>query len=156
LDHCDVHDLGFTGVPWTFDNKQWGDRIVRVRLDRAVASLSWSDWFKDAHVRHLVTSRFDHLPILLELEHNRGPGRQNRIAHYEIMWEREESLPDEIRRAWEAGAPVQTLGDVAGKLSGVMSSLRSWSKVNFGAVTSELEKIRAKMEELSRQDPELG
>jgi hypothetical protein len=28
--------------------------------------------------------------------------------------------------------------------------------VNFGAVTSELEKIRAKMEELSRQDPSLA
>jgi hypothetical protein len=37
-----------------------------------------------------------------------------------------------------------------------MSSLRSWSKVNFGAVTSELEKIMAKMEELSRQDPSLA
>jgi hypothetical protein len=24
LDHCDVHNLGFMGVPWTFDNKQWG------------------------------------------------------------------------------------------------------------------------------------
>jgi hypothetical protein len=96
---------------------------VRVRLNRAVTSPSWSDWFKDAHVRHLVTSRSDHVPILLELEHDRGSGRQNRIARYEIMWERAESLPNEIRRAWEAGAPVHTLGDVAGKLSGVMSSL---------------------------------
>jgi hypothetical protein len=72
---------------------------VRVRLDRAVASPSWSDWFKDAHVRHLVTSRSDHIPILLELEHDRDPSRQNRVARYEIMWEREEPLPDEIRRA---------------------------------------------------------
>jgi hypothetical protein len=40
LAHCDVHDLGFIGVPWTFDNKQRGDRNVRVRLDRAVASTS--------------------------------------------------------------------------------------------------------------------
>jgi endonuclease/exonuclease/phosphatase family metal-dependent hydrolase len=29
LSFCDVHDLGFTGVPWTFDNKQKGDRNVQ-------------------------------------------------------------------------------------------------------------------------------
>jgi hypothetical protein len=39
LSHCDVHDLGFTGVPWTFDNKQAGGRNVKVRLDRARGSL---------------------------------------------------------------------------------------------------------------------
>jgi hypothetical protein len=40
LAHCDVFDLGFSGVPWTFDNKQHGERNVKVRLDRAVASSS--------------------------------------------------------------------------------------------------------------------
>ena len=30
LSHCDVHDLGFVGTPWTFDNKQRGDRNVKV------------------------------------------------------------------------------------------------------------------------------
>jgi hypothetical protein len=24
LSYCDVHDIGFTGTPWTFDNKQRG------------------------------------------------------------------------------------------------------------------------------------
>jgi hypothetical protein len=38
LSHCDLHDLGFIGTPWTFDNKQRGDCNVKVRLDRAVAS----------------------------------------------------------------------------------------------------------------------
>jgi hypothetical protein len=26
LEHCEVHDLGFIGVPWAFDNKQCGER----------------------------------------------------------------------------------------------------------------------------------
>jgi hypothetical protein len=42
LSHCDLHDLGFTGLPWTLDNKQAGDRNVKVRLDRVVATTSWS------------------------------------------------------------------------------------------------------------------
>jgi hypothetical protein len=38
LSHCEVHDIGFCGMPWMYDNKQVGDRNVRVRLDRAVPS----------------------------------------------------------------------------------------------------------------------
>ena len=51
---CDLHDLGFLGLPWTYSNKQEGERNVRVRLDRAVASPSWTDLFSDAQVVHLV------------------------------------------------------------------------------------------------------
>jgi hypothetical protein len=35
-----VYDLGFSGMPLTFDNKQKGDRNVKVRFDRAMASNS--------------------------------------------------------------------------------------------------------------------
>jgi hypothetical protein len=153
LDHCDVHDLGFMGVSWMFDNKQRGEKNVKVRLDRAVASPSWSDWFKDASIRHLVTSCSDHLPILLQLERDSGSGRQGCIARYEIMWEREESLLGEIQQTWGAGAQAQTLGDVVGKLNNIVSSLRAWSKVQFGAVTRELEKIQENMEDLNKQNP---
>jgi exonuclease III len=62
-----VYDLGFSGMPLTFDNKQKGDRNVKVRFDRAMASNSWKDWFNDAHVSHLASTRSYHLPILLEL-----------------------------------------------------------------------------------------
>jgi hypothetical protein len=33
LSFCDLYDLGFSGNPWTFDNKQWGNKNVKVRLD---------------------------------------------------------------------------------------------------------------------------
>jgi hypothetical protein len=48
LSHCDLHDVGFIGLPWTFDNKQKGDRNVKVRLDRAVASPAWSAIFSES------------------------------------------------------------------------------------------------------------
>ena len=68
LSQCDLHDLGFSGLPWTYNNKQEGERNVRVSLDRAVASLSWTDLFSDAQVVHLVSSRSDHCPLLLKAE----------------------------------------------------------------------------------------
>lgn len=40
LAFCDLHDIGFCELTWTYDNRQQGDRNVRVRLDCAVASAS--------------------------------------------------------------------------------------------------------------------
>lgn len=68
LSHCDLHDLGFIRVPWTYNNKLQGGNNVRVRLDRAVALPSWTDRYADARVAHLTTSRSDYCPLLLLME----------------------------------------------------------------------------------------
>ena len=45
LDLCGLTDLGFSGIPWTYDNKKSGARNVKVRLDRAVATQDWANRF---------------------------------------------------------------------------------------------------------------
>jgi hypothetical protein len=82
------------------------------------------------------------------MEQEKSDKSTKRIMRYEIMWEREESLPEEIRAAWADGTPVQTLDDIATNLRKVMISLRKWSSVKFGVVTKELKSIRKRMEEL--------
>jgi hypothetical protein len=151
LSHCDLHDIGFTGLPWTYDNKQAEDQNVQVRLDRVVAAPSWSNWFPHVRLHHLISVSSDHCLILLDLEQEVEP-RHNSLR-YEIMWEREESLAQEIKASWERGGPVHQLGNVAGKLCEVMKTLQRWSFDKFGAVTKELEELKKKMEELSLQDP---
>lgn len=37
LNDCDLVDLGFVGLPFTYDNGKEGMANVKVRLDRAVA-----------------------------------------------------------------------------------------------------------------------
>jgi hypothetical protein len=68
LSDSNLRDIGFRGLPWTFHNKQKGDRNVKVRLDRAVASPCWSQCFPGARAQHVITSRSDHCPLFLELE----------------------------------------------------------------------------------------
>lgn len=126
-----------------YDNKQKGQRNVKVRLDRAVASNTWSDRFAAARVRHLMTSRSDHLPaVLLTLERDERERPPRKPWHYEIMWEREESLPEEIKVAWEQGLDMSMLADVSERLARVMESLRSWSKEMFGAVNNEIKELK--------------
>jgi hypothetical protein len=68
LSHYDVHDLSFIGVPWTY-NKLMGDINVNVRSGGGLTKLV--QLILDARVRHLVTSHSNHLPIFLELEHDK-------------------------------------------------------------------------------------
>jgi hypothetical protein len=145
---CDVFNIGFAGALWTFDNRQLGDKNVKVRLDRALASASWSNWFPEARLCHLVSSRSDNVPILLEMTIDESEKRPTRFARYEIMWERDQALPDEIRSARHACTAVHDLGDISGNLKKVMSNLSNWSREKFGGVTHELEKLRKRMEEL--------
>jgi exonuclease III len=74
----------FSSLPWTYDNRQQGNRNVRVRLDQVVASTEWSQIFPSARVQHIVSARSDHCPILVELntEENR---KVKHIFRYKIM-----------------------------------------------------------------------
>jgi hypothetical protein len=92
LSHCDLHDLGYSGLPWTYDNKQAGDCNVRVRLDRAVATPSWAEWFPKVHTQHLISASSDHCPVSLDLEHDHDAHTKQKTMIYEVMWEREESM----------------------------------------------------------------
>lgn len=65
LAECDLRDLGFSGTPWTYDNKKRGRSNVKVRLDRGVANSQWMGCFFDASVQHLASSCSDHCPILI-------------------------------------------------------------------------------------------
>ena len=65
---CELEDLGFCGVPYTYNNGQDGSRNVPVCLDRACADEAWHDIFPSAKVLHLATSCSDHSPLFVKLE----------------------------------------------------------------------------------------
>jgi hypothetical protein len=92
LQHCNLYDIVFVGVSWTYDNKQQGERNVKVRLDRAAASSAWSTCFPEMRLRHIVSSRSDHVSLLLAEEKAHNARQPRPIRRYEVAWEREPSL----------------------------------------------------------------
>ena len=65
VDVCEMADLGLEGKRWTFEKRVAGGSFCRVRLDRALATASWSSRFPLAMVRHLTGVTSNHCPILL-------------------------------------------------------------------------------------------
>jgi hypothetical protein len=131
---CDLTDLGFLGIPYTYDNKRQGRANVRVRLDRVVAYPAWRDMFADSEVQHLVSPVYDHCPILVQIEREvRVPQRQPR-RQYEIMWERESALSEVVANAWREAGDKIDLADIMRGLDGVMTTC-SRGAGNFLAIS---------------------
>jgi hypothetical protein len=148
LSDCNMQDLGYRGLPWTYNNKKKGDQNVKVRLDRAVACPKWSSMFPQAEVTHIVSSRSDHCLVLLDLENKRKGRKTTKTQRYEMVWEREESLPDEINTAWEGHVSAGNLQEIHQTLKSTMVCLKDWSTNFFGAVSKEIADLKTKLERL--------
>lgn len=161
LDFCILQNMGFAGSHGCTITRNRGNTILKVRLDRGVATTNWMDRFPYATVTHLASPSSDHCPLLVSVVQESPPARRERQCYYEIMWEREASLDDCVVEAWER---EQTRGDYLGTgtihaaLKGVMRSLKQWSKEKFGSVRKKLEEMRVRLATLQATDevgPEL-
>ena len=63
---CGFPDLGFIGLPYTWDNRQQGDQNIKVRLDRAFANEAFSGLFKYIKVWHVQTTESDHCCLIMK------------------------------------------------------------------------------------------
>jgi hypothetical protein len=149
---CELKDLGFSGLPFTYDNGRSGRANVKVRLDRAFADDRWRDIFSDATVVHLVSPCSDHCPVLVKLAREISPRPAKKCKRYEIMWERDHALPEIIADAWQEQGPKVDLGDVNVALKKVMEVLHAWGGRKFGNVTRELLRLRSKLAKLYEEN----
>ncbi|XP_073367999.1 uncharacterized protein [Aegilops tauschii subsp. strangulata] len=154
VDVCELADLGYKGLDWTFEKRVAGGEYCRVRLDRALATASWSAMFPFATVEHLTAAKSDHSPILLlnELEANNLRVALKKPFCYECMWETDSTFGATVQQVWNQKQPATTVAELASKLSSVGSSLKRWGRVTFGSVRQELRKLRHQLAEL-RADP---
>ena len=128
LEVCELVDLGFTGLPVTYDNRRGRSSNVKVRLDRAVATNDWPNLFAFVVVEQIPSPCSDHLAVFLKGEPDPGPVR-GRCRRYEVFWERDSALPKVVEDAWGAVGVIQNLSQLREALSKTMTVLGSWSNL---------------------------
>lgn len=122
---------------------------MKVRLDRAVAYPRWTTMFPDCKVSHIISSRSDHCPILIQLLGQPKQGKFIKHLKYEAYWEREAgALKDQIELCWNNCSRVKDLGDVAIKLDNLMKSLHGWSREHIGYLPKKLDSTRKRLDVL--------
>lgn len=79
LEVCQLVDISFSSVPFTYDNKRCGTADVRVRLDRVVASSAWRNMSAFSSVSHVMSPCSNHVVLILKGAPDPGPsaGRQH-------------------------------------------------------------------------------
>ncbi|XP_073355316.1 uncharacterized protein [Aegilops tauschii subsp. strangulata] len=158
VDVCELADLGYKGLDWTFEKRVVGGDYCRVRLDRALATPSWSSRFPFASLEHLTAAKSDHSPILLlnELESSNLRVALKNPFRYECMWEQEDSFSAMVEQAWRVDQPATNVSELAAKLSHVAVSLKRWGRTTFGSVRQELRELRKQLAELRAEPTRVG
>jgi hypothetical protein len=158
VDACQLCDIGYVGLDWTFERRVQGGEYCRVRLDRVLASTEWLEMFPLATLHHLHAVKSDHSTILLM---NEMEAQNQRIAvekpfRYEVMWERHEEFQSTLEAAWGPSG-AGNVEELQAKLLSTAMALKGWGNSSFGAVRTELRGLRKKLQELrmdtGRSDP---
>jgi hypothetical protein len=75
---CDFVDLGFSGLPYTWDNRQEGAQNVEAPLDRAFGDHRFLDAMGDLAVKVLPIAFSDHAVVLVEVREKARLGGERR------------------------------------------------------------------------------
>jgi hypothetical protein len=152
--HCELHDLGFAGPPFTWRNKRVEEAFVLARLDRVLASAAWISDFEGAYVHHLPVQNSDHCPVLLSIPYTGSIKKGKKMFKFEAMWTKEEECRGVIEATWgQAIAAVSPMYKVTEKLKGRRASLVAWSRVQFGSFASSIKDKREHLQHLMDEFP---
>lgn len=64
MEECNLHDLGFIGDKFTWSNRYEAESCTKERLNRAMATRSWSQLHFIPKIDTLVSSCSDHKPLI--------------------------------------------------------------------------------------------
>lgn len=94
---CRFSDLGFIGLPYTWDNRREGDQNVKARLDRGLATDTFLDIYREVKVWNVQTTISDHSCLVVEYLNHTNRRRKKKNFRYENMWQRDPSYMALIR-----------------------------------------------------------
>uniref|UniRef100_A0A803PF19 Reverse transcriptase domain-containing protein n=1 Tax=Cannabis sativa TaxID=3483 RepID=A0A803PF19_CANSA len=153
LSDCDLVDMELVGYPYTWEKGRGTSRWIEVRLDRALVSLGWYQYFSHSRLLNIETSPSDHNPILLEfvLPEKVIPNRRFR---FENAWLKEPMCLEIVKDCWNDTGRISVAGKIAlcaEKLSKWGSNITGNFKLRINKCKTELKRLKNHRDDLSVQ-----
>jgi hypothetical protein len=98
---CKFIDLGYEGAQFTWTNNRDSEDNIQVRLDRALATSKWLDFFPNYSVVHSAGMVSDHLALVVQLgARARRPRRSLKVRRFEEKWVTKAECEEVVKEAW--------------------------------------------------------
>lgn len=118
---------------------------MKGRLDRSVATYSWTSAFQNAKGFHLTATNSDHSPILTDLNFN-GRRVKKKVFRFEPVWLRQDGFSDILIMNWRCS--LNQGGQLVNTLKNLGSFLKDWSLSSLGNVKNRISHLKKNLETL--------
>ena len=144
-------DLGYSGDKFTWAKGKWGSVVIKGRLHRGVASISWRLAYPKATVSHLSAINSDHAPILLDT--CPADSFAHKPFRFEAIWLRDEGCKPVIESAWNNEVHGSDFVKLYKKQAATRDALRKWNKEVFGRCQDRINDLLQKIKEIQIRHP---
>uniref|UniRef100_A0A2N9FK76 Reverse transcriptase domain-containing protein n=1 Tax=Fagus sylvatica TaxID=28930 RepID=A0A2N9FK76_FAGSY len=157
LSDCSLMDLGFIGFEFTWSNNREDESLVRVRLDRGVASQNWQTLFPNATVNHITFVNSDHMALLMDMTpcQQQPRRKKHKMFRFDHTWIREEGCEDAIAEAWQLDCVGTSMFRLVHKIKQCRLQLIRWSQSQVRVTPRLIEKKKCHLQALEKQRPEV-
>ena len=129
---CAFQDLGWAGVPYTWDNRQSGNANVKARLDRAFANEEFRQKYEHATVRHVCSLESDHCFVVVDLRRHPSNRHGSKPFRYENIWQSHSDYEQLVTETWRAQVKQPGLLGIMNSLEALQQKLAPWGVREFG------------------------
>lgn len=146
-DDCNLKDLGYGGLWYTWERGTSVETRIRERLDRFLASHSWEIMFSNARVEHLMRYKSDHTALLLRHEGKERKKSRKKEFKFETRWLLDDSCEHAVKGAWDSSVGCSILD----KLAAVSRELVVWSGEKYDKLGKKISKIEKELYAAQKQ-----
>jgi hypothetical protein len=148
VEYCQLSDLGFIGLKFTWTNGRGSAKFTKERLDRVMGNLEWCNLFRNCEVHIMETRSSNHKPMVVKLDEENRKNCARGAFRFEANWVLEEDYHEVVREAWGAGRSRQY--GARGWKAECQSSMQSCSSVRW-SLNDGVEKKNGDADQAVRQ-----
>ncbi|KAK3002711.1 hypothetical protein RJ639_019199 [Escallonia herrerae] len=144
-------DLGFSGNPFTWNNKRALPANIKERLRKGLGNLQWGLLFPNASIKHLSAILSDHNHILLDTATSTSlipkPFKSSEC------WTRDKASYLVIQHAWKIRVRGSASFRLCHKIRNTKKELKAWNLSHFDHIQTKIKALSETLDLLQKEEP---